>query len=95
MQYFIRSGTAAGIRTGCLVIGVFDDGSSTGPENPGDSIAGLLRGLDRSGDLPRHAGETLVLSQPEGLAARRLLVVGCGKRDEFCVKQYRRAVAAA
>jgi len=95
MQYFVRSGGNARIRTGCLVIGVFDDRSMTGPEEADANVAGLVSGLGRSGDLPQKPGDTFVLSQPEGIAARRLLVVGCGKRDQFCVKQYRRAVAAA
>ncbi len=96
MQYFIRSGATARIRTGCLVVGLFDDGSSTGPESgPGSAVDDLLKALRRAGDLPRKAGETLVVSAPDGLAARRMLVVGCGKRDRYCIKQYRRAVGSA
>lgn len=95
MQYFIRSGRAANIRTGCLAVGVFDDNSMTGPEEPDAAVRGLLTSLRRSGDLPKNAGEAFVLTQPEGISARRLLVVGCGKRDKYCIKQYRRAVAGA
>ncbi len=95
MQYFIRGGAAARIGTGCLVVGVFDDRSMTGPEDPDSGVVKLLNALGRSGDLPKNAGDSFVLSQPDGVAARRLLVVGCGKRDQFCIKQYRRAVMTA
>jgi len=95
MQYFVRSGAVTRIRTGCLVIGVFDDGSVTGPEQVDDAVAGLISGLRRSGDLPKKNGESYIVPQPSGLAARRLLVVCCGKRDRFSVKQYRRAVTTA
>lgn len=95
MQYFTRSGAAARIRTGCLVVGVFDDKSMTGPVESGGAVGGLLNVLSRAGDLPKNAGEAFVLAQPEGISAKRLLVIGCGKRDKFCIKQYRKAVSGA
>jgi len=95
MEYFIRSGDAARVSTGCLVTGVFSDGTATGPEQLSPALKDILSGLRRAGDLPKKAGEHLLLPQPPGLRARRLLLIGCGDRDKYCVKQYRQAVTAA
>ena len=95
MEYFIRSGEAARVSTGCLVIGVFSDGAATGPEQVSPAVKDILSGLRRAGDLPKKAGEHLLLPQPPGLRARRLLLIGCGERSKYCVKQYRQAVTAA
>ena len=96
MEYFTRSGKPGRVRTGCLVTGVFEDGTATGPEDrPDPVLTSLLSKLRRAGDLPKRTGELLVLPYPEGVAAQRLLLVACGAKKKFCVKEYRRAVFAA
>ncbi|KPK54920.1 MAG: leucyl aminopeptidase [Gammaproteobacteria bacterium] len=94
MEYFIRSGDAARIRTGCLVVGAFEDGGR-GAKGNADPLNKLLTGIKRAGDLPTKIGECLLLPEPEDMNARRLLVVGCGDSKKFCVKQYRQVVSAA
>jgi leucyl aminopeptidase len=96
MDFFSRSGNPARMKTGCIILGVFDDGSFCGPRKEIESASdGLLSGLKRSGDLPRTAGHYLVVPEPRGISARRLLLIGCGKRSAFGIKAYRRAVGGA
>jgi len=95
MEYFIRTGDASRVRTGCLVVGIFRDGTPSGPQQDTPALKTILSSLRRAGDLPREAGAHLVLQQPDGLGARRLLLVGCGARKDFGIKAYRQSVAAA
>ncbi|MFQ5927400.1 MAG: leucyl aminopeptidase, partial [Terriglobia bacterium] len=47
------------------------------------ATAGQLQALLDSGELTGQAGETLLLHQPRGLKAQRLLLLGAGKREKF------------
>jgi leucyl aminopeptidase len=96
MEFFSRSGNPARMKAGCIILGVFDDGSFCGPTKEIEAASeGLLAGLKRSGDLPRTAGHVLVVPEPRGIAARRLMLIGCGKKSAFGIKAYRRAVGGA
>jgi leucyl aminopeptidase len=80
----------------CLAIGVFDETALSGTAKAADTASrGLLRKLKLAGDLPLRLGDTLLLPQPAGLKAKRLLVVGLGKRAEFTQRSWRKAVSAA
>jgi leucyl aminopeptidase len=80
----------------CLAIGLFDEDTFSGTAKEVDSASrGLLRRLKASGDLPQRAGDTQLLVEPAGLKAKRLLVVGLGKRKDFAQRGWRKAVSAA
>ncbi len=96
MEFFVRSGRPENLKTGCLVLGVFEDGKLDDRGRQIDKASkGLLRELGRRGDLPKQPGRTLLLTDPRGLKAQRLLIVGCGKPAEFNTRIFRRAVAVA
>jgi len=59
-------------------------------EGPGAAIVNQLR---ESGEFNGKALDTALWHRPEGFAAKRLLVVGAGKPDEFTSAVMRRAVA--
>jgi leucyl aminopeptidase len=80
----------------CLAIGLFDEEPLAGTAKAVDSATrGLLRRLKASGDLPLRPGDTQWLLDPVGLKAKRLLVVGLGKRKDFAQRGWRKAVSAA
>src|SRR5690606_7921266 len=86
----------AALVTDCLAVGLFEDDGLTDAAQTIDAAAGgLLRKLKGAGDLPARAGETQMLLAPAGIKARRLLVVGLGKRADFRERGWRRAVSAA
>ncbi len=86
----------AALAADCLVIGLFDDESLAGASEAIDQASrGAVRRLKASGDLPTRAGECQLLLAPAGIKAKRLLVVGLGKRGDFRQRAWRRAVSAA
>jgi leucyl aminopeptidase len=96
MDFFTRSGAASRIRSDCFIIGVFDGGPlSPAAEHVNGATDGLLTRLKRRGDLPVKPGQSLVVGEPAGLAAKRLLIVGCGDRKRFGLVEYRSALALA
>jgi leucyl aminopeptidase len=96
MEFFVRSGDPARIKTGCLILGVFEGGKLERRGQALDAAADkLISGLKRRGDLPGKPGQTLLVTDPAGLNAQRLLLVGCGSADAFATKHYRRAMETA
>jgi leucyl aminopeptidase len=57
-------------------------------------VATWLEELRASGEFTGKPGEMAVLHQPSGLAAKRLAVVGAGKRSTFDASALRRAAGA-
>ena len=58
-------------------------------------MRGLLQELEASGELTGKAYECTLVHRPAGLLARRVLVVGAGKKDKFSTHQLRRLAGAA
>ncbi len=84
----------AAIPADCLAIGLFDEDTLAGSAKVIDTATrGLLRKLKASGDLPVRPGETQLLVEPVGIKAKRLLVVGLGKRKDLAQRGWRKAVA--
>jgi len=61
-------------------------GRSSGPSHSPGRFAG---------DAAAKPGRTRLAPLPEGAAAERILLVGCGKKEKFDARALRRAVAAA
>jgi len=81
---------------GCAVLGVYEDGDLGVAARHVDAYAGGLLGkLRASGDLSGKLGDTLLLTQPAGAAAERLLLIGLGARATFGRKQYRKSLQTA
>ncbi len=96
MEFKIKTGDLAKHKTPCLVLGVFDKRKLGGAaETVDQASAGRLSELLRMGDLDGETGRTLMLYELPGVAAERVLLVGCGKRKEFTRSVYRQALAAA
>jgi leucyl aminopeptidase len=96
VQFDTSEQRPASLATDCLAIGLFDEDALSGTAQAIDrATRGLLRRLKATGDVPVRAGETQMLFSPTGIRAKRLLVVGLGKRGEFRQRGWRRAAAAA
>jgi leucyl aminopeptidase len=88
----VKTGVA-GIKTGCIAVGVFED----------RKLSQIARELDRkgdisaalkSGDISGKAGSTLLLRGANGAAAERILLVGLGKNEAVAEKDFLSAVQA-
>ncbi|MBK1716885.1 leucyl aminopeptidase [Thiocystis violacea] len=95
MEFKIKTGDLAAHKTPCLVLGIFEKRKLTGPAEAMDKVTGgRLTERLKMGDLEGDAGRTLMLYDLPGLAAERVLLVGCGKKKEFTRANYRKALAA-
>jgi leucyl aminopeptidase len=59
------------------------------------AAAGCLRALEQSGELTGKSLEMTLVHYPAGLAAKRLLLIGAGKPQNFTLAELRRIAAAA
>ncbi|MCC6973006.1 MAG: leucyl aminopeptidase [Anaerolineae bacterium] len=77
-----------------LIVGVYEGGTlSTAAEGLNTALGGLLTDLTTSGDLSGKAGSNLILYPRGQIPAKRLILVGLGKRDDFTSDSARRAGA--
>ena len=96
MEFSIKSGGPERIRSGCIIIGVFEPrklsaaGASLDRASRGQLTAALKRG-----DMEGKAGTTLMLHQVPRVSAARVLLVGLGREREFDDGKYRSAVTKA
>ncbi|MGB6876315.1 MAG: leucyl aminopeptidase [Candidatus Acidiferrales bacterium] len=59
------------------------------------SVGGKIKPLADSGELTGKPLEMVLLHYPQGLAAKRLLLVGAGKPDKFSLAELRKIAGAA
>jgi leucyl aminopeptidase len=86
------------ILTELLVIGVSDNGDKTpAPELLASDpvLKALTAPLIAGADLTGKLAEPVWLLSPTGVAAKRVLFIGAGKRDKFCLTELRKLAGAA
>ncbi|MBB2932554.1 leucyl aminopeptidase [Paraburkholderia silvatlantica] len=89
-------GTFLSGKSDCVVVGVFEAQTLSGPAFAIDSaIGGAIARVVKAGDIDGKAGSTLFLPEVSGIGASRVLLVGLGKQDAFGQKAYGDAVKAA
>lgn len=83
-------------RTDCAIVGVYEKGLLSAAATELDGKLGQqLSRLIKQGDVRGKLGETLLLPEPKGISAARVLLVGLGAKEKFGRKQYRKALNAA
>ena len=99
METRLISRAFAEVDTECLVVVALDHGDKQKPE---PKLAFKDAGLDKaiaelvaSGEITGKANETVLLHRPQGLRAKRLLVVGAGKAKNFGHVELRKAAGSA
>jgi leucyl aminopeptidase len=98
MQIELNFAPAHEIETEALAAVVFDKekGEPVGPRaGQSEPLTRLIRQLAESGEATGKLYEAAIFHRPEGLKARRLLLVGGGRRDRFGPPELRRAAGAA
>ncbi len=84
IRFSTSDNPAASSDCGCLIIAVFAQRPIAEQWSELDAASdGLLSRLEDGEELPHGTGKTLMLHEPRGLAARRLLIVGLGKPEKF------------
>lgn len=96
MDFNIKTGQPEKLRCDCLVLPVFETAKL--PENTAkinkisnDSINNVIK----MGDITGKFGQTLLLRNLSGITSDRVLLVGCGKENEFSDSKYREIMSKA
>ena len=96
MKFTIRNEKPAGIKTGCVILGVFEHRRLSEAASRFDKTTrGLLTRLLKDGEMDGSCGQTLMVHYPRGAACERVLLVGCGKAEKFNAGNFSSAVASA
>ena len=89
----LHHGPLKGIEADWLVVGCFQSEEFSGALGELDeSLAGRLKQMQSAGDLPTSLGEVVPVLGLNGLAARRLLLVGLGKSADLTPAKRSRAL---
>ncbi len=84
------------IQTECLVIGVTSGGGlSASARDIDEASGGEISKMLETGDIPTGLGKTTLLHRVDGVAAKRVLVAGCGKQEKLDQPRFDRACQAA
>ena len=84
LQFSLGSTAPETAETPCIVVGVYENGLLTSAAARVDSAAGgAIKRQVESGDINGKAASTTVLFAPEGIQAKRVLVVGLGSQKTF------------
>ena len=94
MKYQAKN-TALSQATDCIVLGVYENNKFSKSFNEIDQLTqGYLNDLVKSGELTGKLAQTILLRDLQGLSAKRLLIVGCGKKGELTERQYKQIIQA-
>ena len=96
MEFNVTTTDAPRIRSGCLVIGLFEEGDATPGYHALDAASGgRLDTIARKARFRADAGKHLLVHALDGVTSDSVLVVGCGPRDEAMTPARYRKIAAA
>ena len=83
------------IKSDCLMVSVFDDGKLRGATKTVNTSNGkLIEDFIRNKDIQGKIGQTRIIPVT-GKSYKRIVLVGCGKFENFSQKNYRKAVISA
>ncbi|WP_374586332.1 leucyl aminopeptidase, partial [Pseudoduganella sp.] len=94
IKAFDAKNTIASAKSGCVVVGVFENKKLSKAAKALDS-AGEITAALKSGDITGKAGTTLLLRGLKGAAAERVLLVGLGSDEAVAEKAISSAINAA
>ena len=84
MEFSIKQGNPALLKSGCIVAGVFEGGKLSKAAQAIDKAAShMISSIVKRGDMTGKAASTLLLPKLEGVAAERVLLVGLGNPKEL------------
>lgn len=96
MEYLTTTRAASRLAADCLIVGIYDRGKLGAAAKDVDTASnGWLSEQIRGGDVSSQRGRAVVLHAPDGIKAKRLLVVGLGAAGDFTAVHYRKAVLAS
>jgi leucyl aminopeptidase len=96
MQFELFARGVSALAVDCLVVGIHEENELGDSAHQVDKAsAGALTRLVTRGDFTGKLGETMLLGEWPGLAAKRLMLVGQGPKASLTRRSWRRAYSAA
>jgi len=89
MNFTIKAASLQNLSTSCLVLGVFQNKALPELTAQADKLTRkkLTKIID-AGDISGSLGQTVLVHNPDGVRARRILLVGLGKKSELTNKKF-------
>ena len=95
MNFLINTNKSSEIRTDCLILPVFKDGILRGASKTINSQNNnLIKDFQSNGDISGKLGQTRILPINKQ-SYKRIVLVGCGKFDEYFERNYKKAITSA
>ena len=96
MEFSIKNTNPEKLAVDCIIVGVFEGSKITNAAKIIDAASNkAIASVLKSGDMQGKLCATLVLHGVTGIAAKRVMLLGLGKQEEYSEKNYRQAVRAA
>jgi leucyl aminopeptidase len=96
MKFTLDTRPLPALDTACLVIGILEDEPLQGAAQlVNEASNGALERLITSGDVSPNWKEATMLHGLNGLAAKRILVMGFGEPEKFCAVRYDNVCSSA
>ena len=95
MNFLINTKKSSEIKTECLILPVFEDAILRGASKTINSINNnLIKDFQSNGDISGKLGQTRILPINKK-SYKRIVLVGCGKFDEYSESNYKKAMISA
>jgi leucyl aminopeptidase len=96
VEYSVKSGKAEKQRVACIICAVFEDKKlSTTTKLLDEQSNGYISRILKSGDLIGSIGQSLMLYNVPNLLCERVLLVGCGKEENFSTRNFKQVCQPA
>lgn len=95
MKYQVIGSAPQSTSCDCIVVGVSPDGLSTTAKQLNKASKGALQQAFKQGDIKGNAGESLYLYGLNGIKAKRVMLLGCGKSTKRDGKTWTKAIDTA
>ena len=96
MKFTVTSERPGSVKTGCVILGVYEQRTLSSAAVEFDkTTGGLLKKVLKDGDMDGGSDQTVMVHYPAGAKCERVLLVGCGKAGEFKTRAYQQAVSSA
>ncbi len=93
MEFKIASGSPETLSADCIVVGVFEQRHQTPAAKILDTVSGKrLTAILKRGDISGKIGASLIAHDLPGVAASRVMLVGCGKKNALDSTHYRQII---
>jgi leucyl aminopeptidase len=96
MKYAVKTAQADGVKTDCVIVGVFEKNELTEAGRRIDRrSSGFLSRLAKEGDINGRIGFGRIIHNVPGIAAERVLAIGCGAAGKTSPGDYQSICACA